>query len=103
MYDDYFTGAIMMDFEDQKLEQAINILNETRNGLRSYKATTEEIYRCYSNCHQDSWEFEQALRRIANMSLYDYENVGESSVTEQRDIAVEALEKVWKRREERYK
>ena len=87
----------------QKLDAAEKELKAQKQEFDAYRETAEEISRCYNDSHSDSWVFEEALRRIANRSLFLPHNVGPPNDREQQKIALEALEKVWTRRMERSK
>lgn len=86
---------------EEKLRASLELEQNLQREFKAYRDTAEEIHQNYIYQHSDSWVFEQALRRIANKSLEDSDNLGESSVEEQREVALKALEAVWKRREER--
>lgn len=99
-YDTVYCGEDMLNLV-QVLEDSYQENQRLLDEFNSYRETAEEIHQCYINCHQDSWKFEEALRRIANKSLDDGQNVGVADGHEQRKIALEVLETAWKRREER--
>lgn len=90
--------------KDSTNEDTLQQLKSLQQAFDSYRETAEEISLCYVNCHSDSWILETALRQIADKSFYECDNLGAYvSVEKQKQMALNALELVWERREIRSK
>ena len=74
----------------ESLEQVQEYVEKLQIDFQAYRETAEEIHQAYIHAHEDNWTLEEALRQITVLG-------------DIQGIARNALETVWKRREERGK